>query len=1018
MKLKRILCAFLTLVMVFGTLAGASVFSVSAAPTVATDKEEEDEFPDYLTLNFRNVEAKLATMTKYLENELYELYVEPLSGEVALKNKVTGQTVTSNPFDIATLQASTEIKNKLMSQLIVEYVENGVNKTYNSFAESTNRQQILVKRMKNGVRVEYTIGREEARMLLPQQIEKTRFEELIASYFPENSRAYKQLTAYYQLKDLEDPTLTVRSRQELQVAFPIVKQMPVYVFDSTASRIQKQRIEGYIKLYCPHYTYETLEIDHDMTGYVSKDIPPAVFYMALEYSIDNEGLNVRLPTNGIRFDEGTYQLKSITVLPYFGAGSSSYTGYLMIPDGSGSIIRFEDVIGQAVNISGKLYGQDYTFHSVSGAHQQSMRMPVYGLVEDYTGIRSQRVEKVTPAVLDEEGNVVTPEKTEMVTELVPYKESRGFLAIVEEGDTLANLYAECGGTMHKLNTVYTSFNPRPSDSYNLADSISVGSNASWTVVSKRTYTGNYKIKYIMLTDEITAETKGLTNDQYFKASYAGMADAYRSYLINKGVLTEKLTPSETLPLYFESFGTVQTLEKFFSVPIEVETPLTTFEDLKTIANDLSASGIKSVNMILKGYTNGGVVSGVPTSVKFQKKVGGDDGYADFLAYANANGIGVYPSFDFMYVDATTDKLFDGFTFRKDAARTIDDRFTQKKTYDYVYQTFVTNGLVLVSPSALDVIYKDFIDEYTKLGYNGVSFSTLGSDLNSDFDEENPYNREDSRKEIVDFLAKADEDMGNIMLDAGNSYTWQYANHLTNVALDSSRYMQASEAIPFMGMVLHGYINIAGSPINMSGDINYEILKIIENGASPYFLLSYQNTAALKEDVLLSRYYSVAYDIWKDDLVKYYNIVNDALVGVQDKLITDHEFIYAERVASEAELERDALEEAEAAKEAALLEAIEAEKEARAEALAERKAREEAEAKGEEYVPKVKIEKEEAEEEEEEDDGSYKMTKYTVKRGTVVKVTYEDGTTFILNYNHFEIEVEGQRIGSLGFLKLN
>ena len=545
MKIKRSLCAFLAALMVCGVFTSLSVFTVSAAPTTTAagtdDKDKEKEFPNYLTLAFRSVDAKLATMTKYLENDYYEFYVEPLSGEVALKNKRTNQVVTSNPYNISGIQASTEVKNKLMSQLLVEYVENGVTKTYNSFAECTNREQINVKRTRDGVRVEYTIGREEARLLLPQMIEKTRFETLIRDFVPEDTRAYKQLTAYYQLKDLEDPTLTVRSRNELQVAFPIVKQMPVYVFDSAATNIQKQRIEGYIKLYCPHYTYETLEYDHNLTGYTSTDVPPAVFYMALEYSIDNEGLQVRLPTNGIRFDEGTYQLNSITVLPYFGAGSSNYEGYIFIPDGSGSLIRFEDVIGQSVNISGKLYGQDYAFHNVSGAHQQVMRMPVYGIMEQYEGIRSQRTEVTTPAVLDEEGNIVTPEKTETVTELVDYTQGRGFIAVIEEGDTLATIFAESGGTMHNLNTAYTSFNPRPSDSYNLADSISVGSNASWTVVSKRTYTGNYKIKYLMLTDNETAQTANLTADEYYEASYVGMADAYRAYLINAGVLNDKIT---------------------------------------------------------------------------------------------------------------------------------------------------------------------------------------------------------------------------------------------------------------------------------------------------------------------------------------------------------------------------------------------------------------------------------------------------------------------------------------------
>ena len=35
---------------------------------------------------------------------------------------------------------------------------------------------------------------------------------------------------------------------------------------------------------------------------------------------------------------------------------------------------------------------------------------------------------------------------------------------------------------------------------------------------------------------------------------------------------------------------------------------------------------------------------------------------------------------------------------------------------------------------------------------------------------------------------------------------------------------------------------------------------------------------------------------------------------------------------------------------------------------------------------------------------YKYTKYTEDDGNIVKVTYEDGTFFILNYNFFDVTV--------------
>ncbi|MBO7273221.1 MAG: hypothetical protein J6V22_00040, partial [Clostridia bacterium] len=92
--------------------------------------------------------------------------------------------------------------------------------------------------------------------------------------------------------------------------------------------------------------------------------------------------------------------------------------------------------------------------------------------------------------------------------------------------------------------------------------------------------------------------------------------------------------------------------------------------------------------------------------------------------------------------------------------------------------------------------------------------------------------------------------------------------------------------------------------NEEGDVNYAILRAIENGAGLYFILSYQNTTELKEDKLLSEYYSIRYDIWLEDVAKHYNKLNTVLKDVQTKVIIDHEFLVGDRVLDLDELEAD------------------------------------------------------------------------------------------------------------------
>ena len=250
MKKFRLLSAFLTVVMVLGLLT-------AALPVYATDAEaaeplvpgidEETGLPtiDYLTQIFNTPEEKLATMTKYLEKGNYELYVEPVSGDVAYVNKVTGQILFSNPYDVSQTSSSSPVKQELLSQITIKYTDNDSELELHSFAEACQRGQIVVKKIKNGVRVEYQMGRVETRKLVPKQIKRERFEELIMANIPEGTPKQK-MEAFYQLKDPYDPTLTERAKRELIATFPICNEMAIYIFDPFASDRELNQIEGYI----------------------------------------------------------------------------------------------------------------------------------------------------------------------------------------------------------------------------------------------------------------------------------------------------------------------------------------------------------------------------------------------------------------------------------------------------------------------------------------------------------------------------------------------------------------------------------------------------------------------------------------------------------------------------------------------------------------------------------------------------------------------------------------------------
>ncbi len=958
MNFKRFLSLFLAVLMLCSALTGLSVITVSAEETTteASTGDEEETRIDYANEIFASPEDKLASMKLMTTKNGYAFYADEHSGEVAVKNLASGQVLFSNPYDVGAANASDSVKNEILSQIIVKFSENGREKTYTSYEYAALKDQIKVKNIKNGIRVEYTIGREEARMLVPHWIEKSRFEENIIApleeYYGvtyEEAKILKDDTsnplstvsfylckhlAYYVEKSLAKCS-SDRLVQETLSQYPCTADMDIYVLDSSTTQNEKVKLEQIIKTACPNYSYEEMDADHQLTGYTSEDENPPLFKMSLEYKVDDEmGFTVRLPANGISYNESKFQITNISVLPYMGAGNNTYDGYTFYPDGSGALFAFEDLVDvNTTSVASKIYGVDYAYHKISGTYQQTVRYPVFGVVENtryydclapdeetgedkITTINGMIYDAVMEAAETGTATAASKAYTTLVnnSEVEEYTVNNGYVAFIEEGDALTELVSYHAGVLSPYDTVQMNFNPRPKDSYNIQDAISVGTNSEWTVVTQRKYTGNYKVRYVMLTDETLAEENGLAEGSYYDTTWLGMAIAYRDYLVNEGVLTA-LSAEQTsgdIPLYIESFGAMETIEKILSVPVEVTKPLTSAQDVITMYEELSGQGVTNINFKLTGYANGGMYSTVPYGLKWEKAVSDEVSMQELFDYAaelESGKLGLYPEFDFSYAMET--ELFDGLSMRKHAVRTIDDRYTYKREYIATQQKYGGYYQMAISPAYFNHFYEKFMKNYLKYdNLNGISVGSLGNSLNSDFDEDEPYNREDSKgfvTKALDYISGEDDSM-SIMVDGGNAYTWKYADHILGAALDSSRYIKASYSVPFVGVVLHGYKNFAGSPLNMEGDVNYAKLKAIENGASIYFTLSYQNTQNLKEDFYLNKYYSVRYDIWFDDVVEIYNELNAQLKDVQDKLIIDHQFLSGMRVPDTTELDRDITEE--------------------------------------------------------------------------------------------------------------
>ena len=971
---KRILSTLLAVAMVLGAFSALFTVQVSAA-TTTTNKTGAASVSDYVTTVYDNPEEKLATMELMRTAGNYQLWVDKRSGEVAWvetdeDGNPTENILFTNPYDVASSKGSKNTKQELLSQIIVSFTDTtGTSKQLYSYTDAALNDQITVRLIKGGVRVEYIIGREDSRKLIPKLIYNESFQENILVNIQAaidrgdlvEDKAYEWFLNAWQ--EFNPNKMSPGMRMEMIKRYPALGEFYTdangkVVYPILWSWLPKMsnvadtlKREAWIKMYCPDYTFEQLDADHEATGYVAEDEKYPVFKMALEYYLsEDEGLTVRLPCNGLRYDAASYSLQNLTVLPYMGAGNFKNAGvsyntvdenglpttevtqsYTFFPDGSGALFDHAELGNSTEKLLGYVYGEDYAYHQLIGLKfHKAVRYPVYGVVSNevfYEYTYNALDESGKPADFTERVSYTTKTADQIMEEieskngvllsgdledsLVTYQ--RGYVAIVEEADSFTRLQLYHGGALHNYSTVFPYFNPKASDTYNLSGSIA-SSAESVGISSDRKYTGSFTLRYFMLTDDdVAEERKAATPDyKYYNASWLGMAEAYRDHLTSTGKLSKALTEEDVeadIPLYIEAFGALETKETIATIPVWVMTPLTTFENVWTMYSELSGLNVKNINFKLTGFANGGLYSTMPYKLKWEKNVGGSKGFEELIAKADeinaqtdSSHLGLYPDFDFAYVQSST--TFDGLNLKKDAVKTLDNRYTSYRYYDASIQSFVGFYKLAISPSRYSKFYEKLISNYKDYAIATMSVASLGNTLNSDFDEDDPYNREQSKELTQQALADINNAGYSLMTDGGNAYTWAYVDHILNVELDSSRYLIANATVPFIGAVLHGYVQFAGAPFNEEGDVNYAMLRAIENGANLYFILSYQNTTELKEDAFLSEYYSIRYDIWLQDVAKYYNQLNQVLSDVQTKVIINHEFLAGERILDLDELEAD------------------------------------------------------------------------------------------------------------------
>ena len=748
------------------------------------------------------------------ENEKLKLYIMPSNGNIAIYDKRNGETIYSNPPGADQDGMANNVnKNYLKSQLIVDYFNTQrMENTFDSFSQAVGFDQMEVKSIDNGVRVIYTFGDTTAATgIVPIYIRKDVLEDVLSRM--------KDADAKYARKKF------IQSEMGEDI---------LQMLDNTRKGVAELRR---LNQYFEEAGWTKDDYAREMENADVEDAVPITFTVPIDYVIKDDYLEATIPMKSV-VENGGGAIHDIQMLNFMGAAGKDETGYMLVPNGSGSLIYFNN--GKASIRS----GDDYSEY-------------VYGIdpmVADYT------VREIT-------------ENTKMALFGI-FREKSGILATIESGASLANISAGVAGDVNEYNNVYTKFIVRGNDT--LAMFGTTGSEAELPIVEKNYYDCPLTMRYTFLTEE--------------NNGYAGAANYYRNRLISEGRLEPANSETGDIKLYYDVIAGVEETKYFLGTQYRGIAAMTTFEEAGKMAEELADKGVTNQVMNLQGWSGGGYYHDALNKIKVPGKLGGSSDL-ESLSKKLSSMSGT------LYVDCAFQKVSDvasrysasnetsryygtGYIGEFGEVNPVSLRQTASLGYD-------ENIYYLVSPKFLVRYTENFAEDIQDYDVAGISLRDLGSVLQSDKRRTNVINREHALQVVSSQFQKLEDTGKKLMVNDGNDYSFAYADDILNAPLSDNDYYVIDESIPFYEMLIHGCIDYSGTVINLGNttDSNEIVLSLIESGASPHFTFT-KNAATEMKMTGLNKMYSTNFDSWKETAVEIWSKTNAALSKVSGAHITD------------------------------------------------------------------------------------------------------------------------------------
>jgi hypothetical protein len=327
--------------------------------------------------------------------------------------------------------------------------------------------------------------------------------------------------------------------------------------------LDAKAINKRVSLSNTEHTLDISAIDNGISAHIT--FPEYGISLEVRLLLDDDGIRVEVPSDSIHEENPDFRLGRLYLYPFLGATRGGSTpGYILLPDGTGSLLRFADTTKAQNMFIGRYYGADlgitaYKPYDWKINNPLPISFPVFGMA---------------------------------------HEEQHAFVSVIEDGASYSELQVHPAGIITNFNFVYNAY----------------VYNETYFQPTNRSGAGVTTIQRQTNSFDVVAHYRFLTGSE---ANYVGMARSYRQYLRDRGTLQANDTGNPNIGIRLEFLGgdkeEVLAWNRFVT--------MTSIEQVREILNALQ---LPNVDVIYYGWQPSGATSVPPLSLAIEGGLGSID----------------------------------------------------------------------------------------------------------------------------------------------------------------------------------------------------------------------------------------------------------------------------------------------------------------------------------------------------------------------------------------------------------